>query len=62
MQLNGVKEDKVLKTLELIYCSCHFTEPRTDIDKQSDVEINQENVETASGNADCIYPIEYICA
>lgn len=44
LQLNGVKEDKVLKTLQLIYCSCHFTGPRTDIDKQSDMGINQENV------------------
>lgn len=31
------------------------------MDKQSDAEINQANVKTASGNADYIYLVEYIC-
>lgn len=57
-----VKEDDVLKTLLLIYHSCHFTGPRTDMDKQSDMEINQANIKVASGNADCIYPVKFICA
>lgn len=39
-----------------------FLWPRMDVDKQSGVEINQANVETASGNADYIYPVEFICA
>lgn len=36
--------------------------PRPDMDKHSDMQINQANVKTASGNADYIYPVEYICA
>lgn len=57
-----MKEDKGLKTLQLIYLSCHFTGPRTDIDKQSDMEINQANVKTASGKTDYMYPVKYIFA
>ena len=37
LQLDHVKQDKVLKTLQLIYHSFHFTVPGTDMDKQTDM-------------------------
>lgn len=38
-----------------------FHEPSTDMDKQSDMEMNQANVKIASGDGDCIYPVKFIC-